>query len=296
MDNKVFKIVTDRFLDLFKDGIIPWEQPWVAIHGEDRLHAWKHHNGKPYSLLNQMLLPKPGEYITFNQAVKEGGSIRKGAKPCYIFEYFVDKREAEKPKDDGEPTPTPEEEKPEKMSFRYYKVYHFDDVEGLSPRYEAKPMPAPLPMPERIVNAEKVLWDYLIASGVSIDFKEDEQPRYEPAGDVVILPKEEQFKSKEYMYATAFHELTHSTGAPNRLKRFGLEGVPERDRALEELTAEIGSAALLLLLGIENDKTKRNNQAYIQSWAEALEKDPKLIVRASGRAKKAVALILGEEA
>ena len=45
-----------------ENGIIPWQKPWVA-NGKAISHA----TGKPYSLLNQMLLGRPGEYLTFKQ-------------------------------------------------------------------------------------------------------------------------------------------------------------------------------------------------------------------------------------
>ena len=294
MDSKVFKYVTDRFINLLNEEIIPWEQPWFKLHGDDRTHAWSHSTGKPYTLINQILLDKPGEYITWNQIQAEGGRVKEDRKKNYypIYGYFKRSVDPE-PADGDEPDDTPKPDGYERWAYRYYNVYHMDDVEGIEPRFTQQ-LPEPKPLEERIAAAESVLWDYLVASGVGIDFVEDAQPVYDPERDMVVLPLEEQFKSREYMYATAFHELTHSTGHPDRLNRFGLEGVPIRDRALEELTAEIGSAALLNWLGIENDKTIRNNKAYIQSWKEALEKDDKLIVRASGRARKAVNLIFGD--
>ena len=40
----------------------------------------KRTTGEPYSLLNQMLLGKAGEWLTFKQVNQEGGTIRKGEK------------------------------------------------------------------------------------------------------------------------------------------------------------------------------------------------------------------------
>ena len=65
--------------------------------------------------------------------------------------------------------------------------------------------------------------------------------------------------------------------------------------ALQELVAELSSSALVNLLGIETEKSFRNNAAYIQSWAKALRDDKKLIVSASGKAEKAVNYILSGE-
>ena len=60
------------------------------------------------------------------------------------------------------------------------------------------------------------------------------------------------------------------------------------------LLAEIGSASLMNLLGIETPKTFRNSAAYIQSWLKVLRNDNKFIVSASSKAEKAVNYITAE--
>ncbi|MBL7664986.1 MAG: antirestriction protein ArdC, partial [Bacteriovoracaceae bacterium] len=60
----------------------------------------------------------------------------------------------------------------------------------------------------------------------------------------------------------------------------------------EELTAEIGAAFLCHETGILNE-TMANSEAYIAGWAKALGNDPKMIVEAAGKAKKAVEYVLG---
>lgn len=64
----IYKEITERIITEMEKGIIPWEKPWIASG-----NCVAHTTGKPYSLLNQMLLGRPGEYITFNQCQKEGG-------------------------------------------------------------------------------------------------------------------------------------------------------------------------------------------------------------------------------
>lgn len=62
----------------------------------------------------------------------------------------------------------------------------------------------------------------------------------------------------------------------------------------EELVAEIGSANLMNIIGIESQKSFRNNAAYIQNWLSVLRNDVKFIVSASSKAEKAVKHILGQ--
>ena len=63
----------------------------------------------------------------------------------------------------------------------------------------------------------------------------------------------------------------------------------------EELVAELGSATLVNMLGIETEKSFRNSSAYIQNWLQALKNDNKFIVSASSKAEKAVKYILNEQ-
>lgn len=48
----IYAEVTDRIISEMEQGIIPWEKPWTGVADG----AISHSTGKPYSLLNQMLL------------------------------------------------------------------------------------------------------------------------------------------------------------------------------------------------------------------------------------------------
>lgn len=61
------------------------------------------------------------------------------------------------------------------------------------------------------------------------------------------------------------------------------------------MVAEIGSASLMNIVGIETPKTFKNSAAYIQSWLQVLKNDNKFIVSASSKAEKAVNYILATE-
>ena len=123
---------------------------------------------------------------------------------------------------------------------------------------------------------------------------EGDRAYYKPSTDEVVLPIRKQFVSTAEYYSTVFHELTHSTGHASRLNRltspafFGSEAYSK-----EELVAEIGASALVNHVGLETSNSLRNNVAYIQNWLRVLKDDKRFIVSASGRAEKAVNLILG---
>ena len=72
----VYQAVTDRIIAQLEQGIIPWHKPWNAVKNG----AFNRVSGKSYSMMNQMLLSKDGEYATFKQWSDLGGKIKKGAK------------------------------------------------------------------------------------------------------------------------------------------------------------------------------------------------------------------------
>ena len=112
--------------------------------------------------------------------------------------------------------------------------------------------------------------------------------------DKVVLPLKEQFKKEGEYYSTAFHEIAHSTLKDCRCNRKQKETVHfgDEDYSKEELVAEITSANICSVTGIETASTFQNSVAYIQSWLRALQNDTKMIVFASSQAEKATRYIL----
>lgn len=277
----VYEMVTERIIAELEKGIIPWEKPWTGV----RSGAYNRVSKKAYSLLNQMLLKHTGEYATFKQWSELGGKIKKGAKSEIIVFWKI--TEIEEENEDNEKV------KKNIAILRYYNVFHISQVEGV------KPLESPFPEVEPIEEADRIINDYVTRE--HIDFTEctSNKAYYSPSRDCVVVPMKEQYKLINEYYSTTFHELTHSTGHKTRLDRlesgavaaFGTETYSK-----EELVAEIGSASIMNLLGIETTKTFRNSTAYIQSWIKVLKNDNKFIVSASSKAEKAVEYILHKEA
>lgn len=118
---------------------------------------------------------------------------------------------------------------------------------------------------------------------------------YSPSRDIINMPHKEQFQNSEEYYSTLFHEMVHSTGHLKRLGRFTGEAIKatfgSEIYSKEELVAELGSAMLCGIAGINN--TIENSASYLQSWLKVLKNDNKLIVQAAGLAQKACDHILG---
>ena len=287
----IYAEVTNRIIAELEQGIIPWQKPWMGVS----TGAIKHTTGKPYSLLNQMLLGKPGEYLTFNQCKSEGGSVKKGSKAKSVVFWkplAYDKKDADGNiirNDDGEPV--------QETAFvlRYYQVFHIDECEGVKARFD-KYEPNLI---STIDRAESALSGYVHRSGVAFENVKQNRAYYSPGRDIISLPLMEQFLSAESYYGTAFHEATHSTGHKSRLNRFadgdGATAFGSESYSKEELVAEIGACGIMHELGIETEKTFSNNAAYIQGWLRQLKNDKHLIVSAASRAEKAIKLILDIE-
>ena len=273
----IYAEVTARIIAEMENGVIPWEKPWIASG-----NCVSHATGKPYSLLNQMLLGRPGEYVTFKQCQQEGGKVKKGEKSrLVVFWKWIEQEDEETG------------EKKEVPFLRYFNVFHIDQCEGLTAKY-AQPLPQIAEdLPETKI-AEDVIYEYLGREGVYMTHEQGDRAFYRPATDTVVLPIRKQFMSTAEYFSTAFHELVHSTGHKSRLDRLTkVAAFGSDDYSKEELIAEIGAAALVNHSGLETSHSLRNNTAYIQNWLTVLKGDKHFIVSASGKAEKAVNLILG---
>lgn len=273
----VYQMVTDRIISELEKGVIPWEKPWTGI----RSGAFNRVSKKPYSLLNQMILKHVGEYATFKQWQDLGGKIKKGAKSEIVVFWKI--LQVEEEKENGE------KEKKNVPVLRYFNVFHISQVDGV------EPLENPFSDVEPIEEADKIIKEYVDREHIDFEECASDRAYYSPTTDCVVVPKKEQYKFVNEYYSTTFHELVHSTGHKNRLGRlatganaaFGSETYSK-----EELVAEIGSANIMNLLGIETTKTFRNTVAYIQSWLRVLKNDNRFIVSAASKAEKAVDYII----
>lgn len=283
MSINVYELVTNRIIEQLENNIIPWEKPWSGtIDG-----AFNRVSKKPYSILNQMLLKYDGEYASFKQWKDLGGHIRKGEKSEMVV--FWKMYPIKEKQDDGTETiktiPL----------LKYINVFHISQVDGVEPLKQKV-----IHDIEPIDKAEKILNDYWNRENITIEHVKGDKAFYSPMFDKIQLPLFEQFKQSEEYYSTAFHESIHSTMKTSRCNRqedrkgkvvsFGSE-----EYSKEELVAEVGSAQLMNIVGIETTKSFRNSTAYIQSWLKVLRNDNKFIVSASSKAEKAVNYILGNQ-
>ena len=283
MASDIYLTVNNQILAALENGIIPWKRPWTGAMPTN------YDSGKEYRGVNILSLTisemvhgyTSPYWLTFNQAHKHGGHIRKGEKATYIV--FSERKVLEAENPDGT--------KREKVvSFaKSFPVFNWDQTESV-PKKETGPALDPDRDLFEVCNA------VLAKMPNSPVYRESgSRAYYMPKSDLVNLPPIETFKTTEGYVATKFHEYGHSTGHKERLNRPGIMGVASfggEEYSFEELVAELTSAYLCANSGIDN--TLENSAAYIQNWIEVLKNDKTMLLKASGKATAAVEYILGK--
>lgn len=278
--NKVYQIVTDQVCDMLKKGTIPWRKPWHGGANQPMNILGRRYNGINWFLLNMLPYGTP-VFATFKQIEKMGGTIRKGEHGHPVYYYGIN----EKVDSDGKKVKIP--------VFRFTKAWNVEQCDNLALPQKIqdainpdKAQHEPITEAEAIVNAMPNA-PVMIRDGISA------RAFYRPSADSLTVPKLEQFDNRQEYYSTLFHEMGHSTGHASRLNRkevTNLDFFGSHNYSVEELVAEFTAAFLCAECGIDN--TLQNSSAYIQSWLNKLQADPKMLMMGASRAQKAADYIL----
>src|SRR6266436_578904 len=276
----VYEIVTEKIIRQLESGVAPWRKPWTCQTPANLLTQKEYRGLNVFSLASQGF---PSRFwLTFNQATKLGGRIRKGQKSSpVIFWNIGDERETTT--QDG----TKETSRP--FLLRYYSVFNLSQAEGID-------IPGSLLRDMRSNNPIETCEQIVTRMPNPPAFEQSDKPWYSPSNDVVGMPARGLFNSSEEYYATEFHELAHSTGHAKRLHRenfdnpvsFGSESYSK-----EELVAEMTAAMLCGIAGIEQ-RILENSAAYLKTWIARLKSDSRLLVSAASQAQKAADFIQGK--
>ncbi len=292
----VSQIIANRITDQLSKGVVPWHKPWAVIG-----QAYNYTSKRRYNILNQMFLEYQGGYITFKKAKELGWKPKDSLKDKgeFCFQFFG--KEYERKNEDGSPMvddKTGEVLTAIHYTLKYYPIFAinlFVDKDG-NP-IEEKAKGTHYTELEANQNAENVIKNYLSKDGAKIEFVRDSisnSAYYMPAFDKVVIPSMKQFEDVSTYYSTAFHELTHSTGAParlNRLKTTDDSTFGSKNYSKEELVAELGACILSSITGVSTDKSFDNSAAYIDNWNKHIKDNPDDVVSACTLAEQAVKMI-----
>lgn len=272
--------VTNRIVEAMKRGQIPWHRPW-SNDGPPASAL----TGRSYRGVNKVLLEFTAiergytshRWLTYRAAKREGGYVRAGEKGTLVVYY------------QRYDTPTPgrpsgDIEVGDRCRFyaAAYYLFNLDQCDGL----------------DHLTTEELVHFDpdsqaeaILIRSGVPLVHGGD-QAFYHPATDTIHLPHRSRFSSASGYYCSAFHEVAHATGAPNRLNRLQACQMGDRTYAFEELVAELTAAYLCQECGLAVDVSQ--TAAYLSSWITLCSDNPRAFVAAAREAQRATDYILAD--
>jgi len=276
--------VTARIITELEQGRLPWVQPWDA----SKCPCTMPHNAaseRNYSGINVLILWAAGleqgfgsqRWVTYNQAVKAGGHVRRGERGtviCYA-DSFTPKGEAERAGNEDREART--------VSFlKRFTVFNVDQCEGLP--HDLLGTPTSIDPVLAVEQADAVI------RGSGADFRiGGGEAYYAPGQDFLAVPHQIAFHAGIDWYRTALHELGHWTGHASRLNRDQTGAFRSVEYAREELVAELASAFTCASLGIQ--PTVRHAD-YIGAWLEVLRADEKAIFRAASAASKAADYLL----
>jgi antirestriction protein ArdC len=282
--DKIFEMVTDTIVSKLEEGTIPWHKPWTGTIGMPRNLI----SNKAYRGINILLLGLQGYgspyWVSFRQASKLGGHVRKGEAGTIIvfWKWFEKEEEAVNP-DTGET----EIKKVNIPFLRYYRVWNVEQCEGLKhkrlqPKEDGREV--------EVNTTAETIWNGWEHPEVRTN---GGRAFYHIGDDYIGMPEQATFDTDDDYYSTLFHEGIHSTGHPDRLNRPSI--VRDKDYGVddyskEELVAEIGACYLATMAGIE--RTIDNSVAYINGWLNKLKSDKRMVVYAAAQAEKAAEYIL----
>ena len=283
----VFTTITANIASAIESGIRDFVMPW---HGGILSPTFPTNAAteKPYRGVNVVALWVDanikryisGYWASYKQWQSLGAQVRKGERGSTIVFY---KQLDQRTPDDQQPSGTEQEEtETRRFVARASHVFNCDQVDGWK---------APVPKVKSAVVINEEVAAFIQAIGADVRHS-SQGAAYRRDGDYIEIPNPEMFvgtstsSPTEAYHSVLLHELTHWTGAPQRLNREFSKRFGDKTYAFEELVAELGAAFLCSAFRITNEP-RPDHAAYISSWLEILHRDTKAIFTAASKAQEA---------
>ncbi len=319
MSTKNYDDIWQQLIDDIMNSDVPWQKTWDskignAIAGMPISGG----SGREYTGFNRLYLTLKinqlrgdkesidPRFYTFNQIAKLGKEyhIIKGAHGCAIqMHFFINKDKY------GNLLPLEEQ----RWHKKFLTVFHPSQIGQHVPVLDSEGNKIPLldedgnqrigrngqllyqmedrPFPEYVPRfrpytheEQNELIDIMLKkSGAVISHDQTEKNFYTPTTDELHLTPRGAYKDINDYYRTTLHELCHWTGHKSRLNRDLSNKLGSKEYAREELRAEIAAAFICSNFNIPLSK---NHGAYLQSWLNKLNRDPKEMESAQRDAHK----------
>ncbi len=269
-----------------------WQSGW------NNIAAGAPYNGKTstaYRGLNALYLAflgaergyKDTRWVTFNQAKELGASVKKGEKsaPVIFFEFYD--RKTKKAFDNRTVKDMTEEEKTAYLKENVYAVMKYSSVFNAEQCHNFPERKEIAMSEEERANQNAKIETIIANSAAPVRYDGGSRAYYSPGTDSIHLPVIAAFDTMQDYYATALHEIAHSTGHESRLNRDLAGGFGSESYAKEELRAELACVFMQMEQGIQlNGKHITNHASYLNSWLQAAKNDTSVFFKAAADAQK----------
>jgi len=284
--NSLYQQITGKIIAELEQGRVPWVQPWGNVKAPLGLPK-NATTCRAYSGVNVLILwiacMERGFgtqcWLTFRQALKAGGHVRKGEKGTTVVyaDRFIPYRERTRAAETGDD--------PQTIPFlKSFTVFNADQCAGL-PADIVPPPPSLAQHDDLVLPQAEAL---IRATGADIRIGGN-RAFYVPSADYIQVPPPASYFEPINWHRTVCHELGHWTGHDSRLNRDMSVDFGSTSYAREELVAEIAGAFVCAALSIV--PTVRHSD-YLGAWLDVLREDNRAIVRAASAASKAADYLL----
>lgn len=260
--NDIYQSITDKIKVKLEAGVLPWRKSWQSGI-PCNLISKRHYNGINFLSLIAEDHPSP-YYLTFLQCKERGGKVLEGAKGSLIIFWKIHVFENAADPNTSAKVPI----------LRYSYVFNLSQTTLYSDTTDEV----------KLLSCEEAIKNISPAPVIKHNIN---KCYYSMAGDYISIPVITDFDNPGEYYSSLFHELVHWTGAANRLNR----DLSKTSHAEEELIAEIGSAYLCGMCGIEQSVLSAQ-ASYIGTWLKSMAQEPIHLIKAAKLAQQAVDYVL----
>lgn len=287
MDTKEFrKNIADEFVNSLKEDPEHWQRKWsvAGMRPENCVTHMKYRGINRFFLTYEAVKRNSTDmrWATFKQIQEKGWRLKKGAKSVQV-EFWRPYNKKIHSVVSWEEYKLAKNQDDYCLLSRYYHVFNAKDIIGIPPIKKVN---------NHITQHEAV---NKIIDGMKIKVLNDgmDSAYYSVANDIIHLPSKEVFDNDYAYNSTLLHELSHATGAKERLDR-PLSGTTHTSEyAREELIAEISACFTGADIGLQYENADfKNHKAYIQSWISEIEKKPETLFDAIKQADQAADYLL----
>ncbi len=291
--------LADAFAHVLEERGLEWRKEWTgsgggAPHNGITKACYRGTNAFWLSLVSMLKGYSDPRWVTMVQIMDNGGKyhpkqkwhLKAGSKATYVeywYPYDVKNKKALTWEQYRDEVANGRKDTEFTLSTKYTAVFNASEVEGM-PEIQIPESPD--------VSQDELIGRLCAGMGVQIFLDGGDRAYYSPSQDNIHLPTPESFTSEYAFNATALHELSHSTGHPDRLNRDMAGFFGSAEYAYEELVAEMCSCFMGVNLSAEATPDHINNhKAYVQSWIQAIRDKPETLVRAIKDAQAAASFM-----